>query len=345
MEEKVDILLTTYNTKIEYLKEQIDSILKQTYSNFNLLISDDCSNNDELKEILKQYEKNDKRVKVYLQEKNLGYNKNFEFLLEKSTENYIMFADHDDVWYPEKIEKSLKKLKEKKVDLVYCNAHQIDENGNIINNNYFKYKNMPLIDGKGKLAISRYIGIGCSQTITKRVKEKMLPFKEEVIAHDWLAGFIANSLNGIAYIEEPLFGYRLHNTNVFGGRSFSQNKKIWKEKNGTSYKSYLKYRNEKVIHKAYLDGVIMCEKYLDVLDIKDEDLNSKDAYSNSKNQENKEFLKDLIKYYENLLNSKYINFHIFKYFRFLSGKNLVKKMVKEIIIFHLPVVGYLVFKR
>ena len=43
MEENIDILLTTYNTKIEYLKEQIDSILNQTYTNFKLIISDDCS--------------------------------------------------------------------------------------------------------------------------------------------------------------------------------------------------------------------------------------------------------------------------------------------------------------
>lgn len=352
VEEKIDILLTTYNTKIEYLKEQIDSILKQTYKNFNLLISDDCSNNGELKEILKEYKEQDKRIKLFFQEKNLGYNKNFEFLLEKSTENYIMFSDHDDIWYPEKIEKCLKKIKEEKVDLVYCNSNQIDENGSIINNNYFKYKNMPLINGKGKLAISRYIGIGCSQIITKKIKEKMLPFKKEVIAHDWLASFLANEENGITYIDEPLFGYRLHNANVFGGRSFSQNKEIWKKENGNSYKSYLKYRNEKVIHKAYLDGAIMCEKYLDVLDSNNEVhntqegvLNKEDDFSNSKDKKCEKFLKDLINYYNSLLKSKYINFHIFKYFRFLAGKNLLKKMVKEIVIFHFPAIGYLVFKK
>ena len=55
MEEKVDILLTTYNTKIQYLKEQIDSILKQTYKNFNLIISDDCSPNKEVREVPKEF--------------------------------------------------------------------------------------------------------------------------------------------------------------------------------------------------------------------------------------------------------------------------------------------------
>ena len=263
MEEKIDILLTTYNTPIEYLQKQIDSILNQTYSKFKLIISDDCSSEEEIKRILEEYQKKDKRIEVYLQERNLGYNKNFEFLLKQSKAEYIMFADHDDIWYPEKIEKSLKVIKNKKVDLVYCNANQINEKDKIIRENYFKYKNVPLLEGKNKLAITRCIGIGCSQIITKEIKEKMLPFKDAVIAHDWLAAFLANEGKGMAYIEEPLFGYRLHSTNVFGGRSLVQNLNRWKEENGKSYTAYLKYRKEKVIDKAYLDGIRMCQEYLE----------------------------------------------------------------------------------
>ena len=137
MEEKIDILLTTYNTEKEYLKKQIESILNQTYINFKLLISDDCSKNKEIIEILKEYKNKDQRIELYIQEKNLGYNKNFEFLLKQSKSDYIMFADHDDIWYPEKVRKSLEKIKEKNVDLVYCNANQIDEKDEIIKQSYF----------------------------------------------------------------------------------------------------------------------------------------------------------------------------------------------------------------
>ena len=111
MEDSVDILLTTYNTKIEYLKKQIDSILNQTYKNFTLIISDDCSPNEEVREILKEYEQKDKRIKLYFQEKNLGCTKSFEFLLKQSTAEYIAFSDHDDIWYSNKIEESLKAIK------------------------------------------------------------------------------------------------------------------------------------------------------------------------------------------------------------------------------------------
>ncbi len=325
MEEKVDILLTTYNTNTKYLKEQIDSILNQTYTNIHLIISDDNSPNEEIKEILKQYEKQDKRITLYIQEQNLGYNKNFEFLLKKSEANYIAFSDHDDIWYKEKIDKCLNKLIKEKVDMVYCNSRQIDENGKVLQDNYFKYKNVPLINGKSHIAISRYIGIGCSQLITKQVRDKMIPFTEDVIAHDWLASFIANENKGIAYLEEQLFDYRLHTNNVFGGRSLKQNLSIWKNENGNTYQSYLKYRRERVIDKAYLNGVKMCKEY---------------AVDNK----NKDFIEKLINYYENLKKSKYINFHIIKYFRFLAGKNLFKQAIKEIAIFHFPILGYLIYR-
>ena len=324
MEEKVDIIMTTYNTDIAYLKKQIDSIVSQTYKNISLLISDDNSSKKEVQDILKEYERQDERIKVYFQEENLGYIRNFEFLLKQTAANYIMFADHDDIWYEDKVEKTLKKLIEENVDLVYCNAQQIDEKGQVIQKSYFKYKNVPLIKGTNNLAISRCIGIGCSQIFTKNVKDKMLPFTNNVIAHDWLAAFIANEDNGITYIDEPLFGYRLHNTNVFGGRTLSQNLNKWKEKNGKSYKSYLKYRKENVIDKAYLNGAKMCLDY-------------------AKKDEDKIFLNKIIDYYNNIKKSKYINFHIIKFFRILGGKNLFKKMIKELIIFHFPIIGYLIF--
>ena len=74
MENTVDILLTTYNTNIEYLKLQLDSILNQTYEHFTLIISDDCSTNQEVKGTLEEYAKKDNRIKLYFQPKN-GKNK------------------------------------------------------------------------------------------------------------------------------------------------------------------------------------------------------------------------------------------------------------------------------
>ncbi len=329
MEDKVDILLATYNTKIEFLKMQLDSILNQTYSNFNLIISDDCSPNEEVREILKEYEKKDNRIQLYFQKKNLGYTKNFEFLLTKSREKYISFSDHDDIWYPNKIEESIKVLKEKDVDLVYCDAKQIDENGNIIQESYLKYKKLPIINEKYNkeiLLFSRQIAIGCSQVFTRHVKELILPFTESTIAHDWNTEYIASKLKGVYCINKPLLSYRLHGNNAFGGRNFKQNMKIWKEKNGNSYKSYLKYRH-RVITETYLAGTLMCSDYSQRLEKND-----------LKHVENK-----VTKYFEKAQKSKIIYLSVYKYFKYLYFKGIGKRILKEIMILHFPVLSYIVF--
>ena len=325
MEELVDVLVTTYNTEEKFLRKQIESILKQTYTNLKIYISDDKSTDTKVPEILKEYKEKDSRIELFIQNKNLGYNKNFEFLLKQSKAKYIMFSDHDDVWHKDKVEKSLKYIKEKNVDMVYCNCRQIDENGIVLQDDYFKYKNVPLIKGKNKLAISRCAGIGCSQIITKEVKDKMIPFKKSVMAHDWLAGFIANEGKGIDYIQEPLFDYRLHTNNVFGGRSLQQNILKWKQQNGEGYSSYLKYR-EDAIKRAYLNGILMCEEY-------------------SKNEENKKFIAKAKKYYDIILQANKVNLKIKEYFKILMGKNQFKKSIREIILFHFPIFGYLKFTR
>ena len=173
------------------------------------------------------------------------------------------------------------------------------------------------------MAISRCVGIGCSQIITKSVRDKMIPFRKKVIAHDWLAGFIANEGKGMSYIEEPLFDYRLHNTNVFGGRSFSQNISRWKKQNGSSYKSFLDYRKD-AINRAYLGGIMMCSEYVN-------------------NEKDKKFIEKNIKYYETILNIKSIYFNVKTYFEILAGKNQFKKMIKEIMLFHFPIISYVTF--
>ena len=74
MEELVDILVATYNTEEKYLRKQIDSILKQTHTNIKIYISDDKSTEPNVEKILREYEKKDERIKIFIQPMNLGYN-------------------------------------------------------------------------------------------------------------------------------------------------------------------------------------------------------------------------------------------------------------------------------
>lgn len=325
--ELVDVLLATYNSNIQYLKEQLDSILNQTYKNIHIIISDDASTKDDVKKILKEYEQKDNRITLYLQEKNLGYLKNFEFLLTKSNANYISFSDHDDIWYENKIEECIKKLKEKDVDLVYSDCKQIDANNQVLNESYLKYKNMPIINGKNNiLAFSRHIAIGCACVFTKKIKEQMLPFSKSVMAHDWLNVYLASKQKGVFCLQKPLFSYRLHGTNEFGGRSLKQNLKKWKEENGKSYSAYKKYRNERVIKTAYLNGALMCKEYRDKLGLEKDEKEEK-----------------VINYYNKLLKTKILNFNLVNYEKYLSFKNIGKRRIKEEMIFHFPIISYVIY--
>ena len=138
--EKVDILLATYNGE-KYLQEQLDSILSQTYKEFYLFVSDDCSQDSTVK-ILEEYAKKDNRIIVFKQEKNIGVIANFEFLLSKVESKYFMFSDQDDIWNEDKIEKSLNKLRETDSNIVFTDLMVVDDKLNTLSKSYWKLKGL-----------------------------------------------------------------------------------------------------------------------------------------------------------------------------------------------------------
>ena len=169
----------------------------------------------------------------------------------------------------------------------------------------------------------------------------MIPFTENTIAHDWHSLYIANELNGVYCIDKPLFGYRLHGNNAFGGRSFKQNVKMWKEKNGNSYNSYLKYRY-RAITETYLAGVLMCENYRnrisEYIKIYSKEINNKNDFNKQLKSE-----KEIIEYLKKAQKSKFLYFSIHKYFKYLYFKGIKKRKYKEIMILHFPLVSFLIF--
>lgn len=225
MDEKIDILLATYNGE-KYIKAQIDSILNQTYKNIRLVISDDCSKDDTI-QILKQYEEKDTRIKVYAQQQNLGVVKNIEFLLKQVENKYYMLSDQDDVWLPEKVEKSLEKLKREKADLVFGDLEVVDQDLKTI---YPSFGDFMLLNEK----IKKYINTnrlnylyncvtGCTVLAKTETIEKILPLpqKSKYLIHDHWIGLMA-SLNGkVTYMTEKYIKYRQHGNNQVGTNKIS----------------------------------------------------------------------------------------------------------------------------
>lgn len=105
---KVSVVMCTYNGE-KYLREQINSILNQTFPVHELIIQDDRSD-DRTIEIVREYQQKDSRVKLFVNERSLGFNHNFSTAFTRAEGDYIASTDQDDVWRADKIEVLMKHI-------------------------------------------------------------------------------------------------------------------------------------------------------------------------------------------------------------------------------------------
>jgi rhamnosyltransferase len=243
---KVEILMATYNGE-KYLEEQINSIIKQSYENWNLLIRDDNST-DKTKIIIKNYSNQDKRIKlIHDNEGNLGFVKNFEELLKHSKENYVMFSDQDDVWEEKKIEImllrmiNLEKENPEKPILLHCNSYVCDSNLNIKKNFFISkiakqnnFKNM----------FFNFIVQGSGIMMNKKLADISLPFLKDVYLHDRYLHILAELLGQRDFIDVSLNYYRQHGQNQIGAKGSNILGKIF-------YKNYYTKEDRKLISTIY----------------------------------------------------------------------------------------------
>lgn len=126
MHGKVSIIMPNYNCE-KFIVETINSVLAQTYPNWELLIVDDCST-DKSVEIIKNYCDNDARIKLFINEKNSGAAASRNLALREAKGKWIAFLDSDDLWLPEKLEKQIAFMVDNGYDFTFTKYRQIDEN-------------------------------------------------------------------------------------------------------------------------------------------------------------------------------------------------------------------------
>lgn len=125
---KVSVIMSVYNAE-KYLKAAIDSILDQTYSNFELILINDYSSDDS-EAIMKQYQAEDPRIIILENEENIGLTKSLNRGLALARGEYVARMDADDISVPERFEKQVKFLDEHPdYSFVSCIAQYINENG------------------------------------------------------------------------------------------------------------------------------------------------------------------------------------------------------------------------
>lgn len=219
----IAILLATYNSS-KYIEAQIDSIINQTYSDWKIFLRDDGSKDDTIN-IIEQYELLLKD-KIEILSDNKGALKsylNFIELLKNVEADYYMFCDHDDVWLPNKLEISMKRMQElvllypKMPIVVHADMKVVDQELNVLSDSFWKYSRLlpdhcSFID----LACCNCVN-GCTVMINNKAKEVSLQNVDFCLMHDALVAQSVAAYGGfVCAIKQPLVLYRQHIDNVIG---------------------------------------------------------------------------------------------------------------------------------
>lgn len=223
----VDILMATYNG-INYIEEQINSILMQTYQDWNLIIRDDGSNDGTIDIIKKfKYKYSEKIIFIEDGKQGLGAKGNFAELLKYSKNNYCMFCDQDDIWIENKIEDTLKKMKELEFKygnstpiLVHTDLKVVNENLNVINSSFWNYQNLNYRYKKINNLLVQNNVTGCTVLINKTLLGFSKNIPESCIMHDWWLAIIASCLGVIGTLNESTILYRQHGNNEVGAHRY-----------------------------------------------------------------------------------------------------------------------------
>lgn len=226
---KVNILMSTYNGQ-EFIAQQIQSIQKQTFENWNLLIRDDGSS-DETPKIIADFAKSDARIRFINADKreNFGVIKNFYTLLKYEKADYYFFSDQDDVWQPQKLELTLASVEKENNQIslmVYTDLTVVDRDLQVLHDSMIKtqshHANTSLLEELTENTVT-----GGTMMVNHCLAKQWKQCYDDLIMHDWYLALLAASLGKLIYLDETTELYRQHESNVLGARTWSKRLKNW----------------------------------------------------------------------------------------------------------------------
>lgn len=197
----VSIITPSYNSE-KYISETIESVLTQTYSNWEMLIVDDMSTDDSL-QIIKAYTKKDSRIKLIRSERNLGPAKARNRAIKEANGKYIAFLDSDDIWLHNKLEKHLTLMQENNIYLSYSAYYTMNNQGDILS----------IFPVKKKINYHDMLKTSTIGTLTTVYNARKLgKFYFETLGHeDYIMKLqILKVIPHAEGINEPLAKYRIH---------------------------------------------------------------------------------------------------------------------------------------
>lgn len=254
--EKVAVLLSTYNGE-KYIREQIDSLINQTYNNIDIYIRDDGSK-DQTLQILKEYKEKYSNINLEAGQ-NVGFIRSFFKLLDTcDNANYYAYCDQDDVWESDKIEKAvnyLSKADKGTPTLFFSNADYYNEKMEFVG----KAKSKRLFNFRNSLV--ECVSQGMTMVINSCAREIICKDKpKECLYHDWWTYMICSGFGQIIYCDESLVRYRRTGKNVTAEGSKFLPLLWWR------FKKFILEDNLKKIRKQHIEFM---ELYGDKLDKRD----------------------------------------------------------------------------
>lgn len=223
---RVNILMSTYNGE-KFVAEQIESIQKQTYTDWNLIIRDDGSK-DGTCEIIENFINNDSRIKL-IRAENVGVIKSFhELVINNNDADFYFFADQDDYWLPEKLTIMLEEAKkhDNTIPVMYYTDLKVtDKDLNVTSESMIRsqsdHANTSLVQELTENTVT-----GAASMINYELA-KLWQTTNDIIMHDWYLAIVAAALGELVYIDQPTHLYRQHDSNVLGARTLAKRIRKW----------------------------------------------------------------------------------------------------------------------
>ena len=222
----VFILLATYNGEA-YVREMVDSVLQQDHRDIHIVLSDDGST-DGTPAILDSYAKDyPQQITHYRSGLRFGNAQDHFLHLLRAFQDapYIMFCDQDDVWHPDKVSKTLRKMQETEVDpkiptLVHTDLRVVDRDLNEISPSFCSLSGF-----RGdRLALHHLlmqnVVTGCTVMVNSTLaKLASGATVKGILMHDWFLALLASACGRIAFLNEATIDYRQHGKNTVGAKN------------------------------------------------------------------------------------------------------------------------------
>lgn len=214
----VSIIMPNYNSE-KYVRATIQSVLDQTYQNWELIFVDDCSTDSSL-EIVKSF--GDDRIKVFQNETNSGAAVSRNYALRMAQGKWMAFLDSDDLWIPEKLEKQLAFMVENDIHFSYSDYEVIDEDNKVMST--FR----PRLEVCKYEDILKHNHIGCLTAIYNAEKLGKVLMPVEAIKREDLACWLDILKTGVTAhcLHECLAKYKVHSNSVSSNK-FKMMKYQW----------------------------------------------------------------------------------------------------------------------